>query len=460
LDLSKLFRMVIGTGVCRGITAAGTFALNLCLAWQLSLDDCGRIVLCLTATIALAIISRFGFDVSLLKFAGAAWHTQDTVTFTRTSRNALLVVAMISSTVMILGQGVLWMVGPERWHATTIMQTLLWALPFLSMCYVVSATFKAAHRPETGALFELGGASLMATLGIVVYATWKGEITPEIAATIFTLVAMVFCLFGIFLMRKLLWSPTAIPREDTKEAPGEEPADNPGQPIRLKQQVRTSADFALIAYTHLLGQWGGLLLVEYWGSAAEVAVFSAAMRVVLMPSLILNCILAVCSPRISGLHQSQDFTGMRLLVKRSALLLFFANFPILLAIALGAPWLMACFGPEYQPYGYLLSILACGQFLGTMTGMGSAALGMAGYHGIIKWIGLIVAVGSFTLTGLLVSHLGVLGAAIGGAVYTILLSLSVAIATKVHLGFFPTPAIPKIFGVAEGTVDSQLNLEK
>ncbi len=450
MDLSKLVRTVLGTGLCRGITAAGTFALNLCLAWQLSLDDCGRIMFCITAMIALAIFARFGFDASLLKFGGAAWHTKDIASFTRTSQNAFLIVAGISTTVTLLGQLLLGMVASDQWHGTPIMQTLLWALPFLSMCYIVSSTFKAAHRPEAGALFEVGGASVVTTLVLAAYAALGYKITPQTAATVFAIMAMLFCVTGILLVRQRLWS------HEQKQ----EPTQNHPQPLGLKEHFRTSADFAIIAYGNVFGQWGSLLFLEYWCQDKDVALFSAAMRIVLIPNLILHCIVSVCSPRISGLHHSQDLGAMRSLVKRSALLLFLVNFPILLTMALGATWLMACFGSDYQPYGYLLSILACGQLLSILTGMGAATLGMAGYHRVAKWIGLLVALGGFALSAILVSQLGLLGAAIGSAVYATTLALAVAVAVKIHLGFFPTPTISGLFGRTETAVGTPIKLGK
>ena len=135
----------------RGVTAAGSFVLSVQLARQLPLDDFGRFSFCQTLLVALTMVARYGCDFSLLKFAGAAWHGQDSRRFADVCRYALGLTSRISTVLSVICVAVLWIALVMGWAtASTMLITIVGLIP-MTLIYVISSCFKSAHRSQIGA---------------------------------------------------------------------------------------------------------------------------------------------------------------------------------------------------------------------------------------------------------------------------------------------------------------------
>ncbi len=464
MGLINLLKKIFLTAFCRGLTAAGTFGLNVVLARKLSLVDYGNLAVCLTAVLALAIFSRFGFETSLLRFGGAAWYRSDFKGYRRIVQTALLVVTCISALVWCWSSLGLWLV-PSDWSVGELLPTMLGALPFLAISSIIASGFKAAHRPEAGALFEIGGASLLACLLVLLAASLDYEITAMLAARIFVGSAAAFCIVGFSFLMLLFFRHTHSDRpthsgqsalvenglvqeinppsddgesEATSQEPEAERLQN--EPVTLKEYFLTSADFVVVAGAQFLGNWSGVFFLQFFQDESAVALFSAARRTSLLPLLLLSVVVAICSPKLAGLFQAAEMKDFRSLVHRSALVVCLVNVPVLLIMALGAPWGMQLFGSEYQSHWILLTILASGQLVGAVTGIATGVMGMVGEQQLLRKISIISAVIAVLLAAFLSASFGVIGAAIAGALYAAGQSAAVAIAVRHKIGYLPIPS--------------------
>lgn len=430
MESLKLIQKIAVTALCRGVSASGTFAINVLLAWQLpTIAEYGSFAVCLTAVTALAIFSRFGFDVALLRYGGAAWHLGDAPAYRRAVGRAMAVVTCISLMVAAATAGglQLWGVG---WESAGLMQLLLLSLPFLALCYMVGAAFKAAQRPEAGAIFEIGGGSLLACLLFLGWEASGQELTLRTAAGLFCLAMASFACVGLVMLWGTVW------RRDEPEG------WQPVEPLTMRSYLFTAADFAIIAGAQVLGNWVGLFLLETWYSSTEAGAFSAAKRIAMLPLLLQNILVTIASPRLAGFHEQQDPGNLRKLVGKSALLLFVASFPLLLIIGLAAPWALALFGSEYSTAWPLLSILAVGQLLGAFTGISTSVLGMIGQQQLVRKLGIVSSIVGILLSVLLTYQFGAVGAAVAAASYATLQAGMVAVAAWRQLGFSAMPVVP------------------
>lgn len=433
LEILKLLKKIALTGMSRGVTAAGTFAINVLLAWQLEgIGEYGQFAVCMTAITVLSIFSRFGADVALLRFGGAAWHMGDVDAYRNYIRRTLTVALAISVSLVLGGELILAFVG-ELWESSRTMQYLLPSLPFLACSFAIGAAFKTAQRPELGSLFEIGGGSLVACLCFLVWSGLGKQLTPANAAVLFTCASVIFWLMAVVALTQTVWKKT-------------KPAEwQPVEQVGWKQYFWTSSDFALIAGAQVIGNWCGLFFLELWGESAEVGGFSAAMRVAMLPMLLQNIVVTIASPRLAGLHEQRDEQSLRTLVGRASLLLFASTFPVLVLLSVAAPWALAIFGSEYRHAWPLLSIVAAGQLVGTVTGISTAVMGMVGEQRLIRKIGLISSCVSILLSAALTFQFGATGAALAAASYATTQALLVAIAAWHKLGFATLPTIPRHF---------------
>lgn len=446
----KFLKKILLTGVSRAMTAAGTFGLNIVLARQLSVGDYGVISVCLVAVLSLAIVARLGFETALLRFGGAAWHANDFGLYHRFSKSALLTV-IASSCVITAVLEIVFALFPIPWSSAELFRIVVLALPFITISTVVGASFKAAHHPETGALFEVGGVSLLAC-GFVMGAVWLGQvITVTYAGILFVIASATFCLVGFLLLQWLWISGRRDFATKAKEESGtpelnpdvESPeSDSRDAPVSYRTYFTTSLDFAAVAITQFLGNWSGLFFLEFFHGDAAAGLFSAARRTSLMPLLLVSVVVTIFSPKLAGLFHAGDLTKFKSLVHRSSLIICMINLPVLLIIAFGAPWIMSVFGkPAYQSHWALLSIMALGQIAGAVTGIAAGVLGMTGHQQTLRRITIGCALVSVLIAAILTFFFGVVGAAVGGAVYAASQSLTVAWAVRNKIGYLPLPAL-------------------
>lgn len=305
----------------------------------------------------------------------------------------------------------------------TMLVMILALLPS-TLIYVVSSCFKSAQRPQLGGLFEIGFISMVCGLAAALMSYLGMQMTAEGAAGLFVIICFLVGLTGLaFVYRSWLAGQHGEPKSG----------------FDVAEFLRASHDFTVISNAQVLGNWGGLLLLGVFRDEAEVGLYSAALRTALIPSLLVNVVVSICSPRLSGLNDAGDHREFRRLARTSATGIFLINFPVLvLTICLSKP-LMHLFGSSFEPHAYLLAIVAVGLMAQTLTALASSILSMAGRQRIVRRVTVMTAGLATLLSAQLIYSWGATGAAIGFAVYSTLHPVIMAIIVKRELGFWPTP---------------------
>ncbi len=418
---------MLTTIVTRGVAAAGAFLLSLQLARQLPLEDFGRFSFGLTLLVALTIIARFGCDFSLLQVSGAAWHKGDIARFGAACRYALGLTFKLSALMMLSLVPVLVIIGLTSDYRVDTVAIMLMGLIPATLMYVVSAGFKSAQRPQIGAMLEMGTVSLLCGAAFFVARLMGGPQTAEFAAAMIVLASVSLCSIGYLSLRRI-WGYASSTFET--------------QQLDTQEFRRMSRDFTVIANAQVLGNWGGLFLLGILKDASEVGLYTAAIRTALIPSLLVNIVVSVCSPRLAGLYESDKHQDFRRLAQTSATAIFLFNFPILVATACFSPLLMSMFGKQFTEQTSLLTIIAVGLMIQSATALSSAILGMAKYQALVRRITVATAILSTLLSALLIYWMGALGAAIGFAIYSSSHPVVMSLAVKRELGFWPVPVNP------------------
>jgi len=191
----------------------------------------------------------------------------------------------------------------------------------------------------------------------------------------------------------------------------------------------------------VLGNWSGVFFLEFFQDETATAIFSAARRTSLIPLLLVSIVVSIFSPQLAGLYQSGDHKLFKKNVRRSSLIVCFVNLPILILMALGAPWWMGLFGDAYQPHWLILTIMSIGQLVGATTGIATGVMGMTGNHRKLRTISVVCALLATVLAAVLSATMGVVGAAIAAAAYAAGQSVVVAWEVRKQLGYLPLPGL-------------------
>jgi O-antigen/teichoic acid export membrane protein len=444
----NLLKKLVATGFSRGLTAAGTLGLNVALARNLSTSEFGDISVCLVAVIAISIFSKFGFDTSLLRFGGAAWHAGQSESYRRYCKLALISTAAISVSVLAITVSTLSVVSIP-WDAADLFCLMMYSVPFLTISGIIASCLKAAHRPELGALLEMGGASLFACAIVLLSVLMGYNITVEYAAQIFVLSTVLFCAVGFV---SLYWISTnqGEPSPSTSSTIDEAFAEDDGPlvaggslrgDVTLLTYFLISLDFLVVSGAQVLGNWSGVFFLEYFESSTTTAVFSAARRTSLVPLLLLGIVVSIFSPKLAGVYQSGDQPALKRMVHRASLVVCLVNVPVLLLMCLGAPWWMSMFGTAYKSHWLTLAIMSAGQLVGAVTGIATGVMGMTGNQRKLRTISITSAIAATVLAALLSAQFGLLGAAAATAFYAAGQSLCIAWAVRRQLGYWPFPSL-------------------
>ena len=171
--------------------------------------------------------------------------------------------------------------------------------------------------------------------------------------------------------------------------------------------------------------WFGILLVGAYTSAHDAAAYTVASRYLIVGTFPVLAVGFAIAPQIVRLMDGRDRAEARNLYSVSTWWVMAASWPILLSLAIFAPFFTALFGHKYQIADTALVILSLSTLANTGTGCNGMVLLMAGRSGVnlaMAGIGLAINVG---LGVLLIPHLGLTGAAIGWTA-TILFSAAFA----------------------------------
>lgn len=440
----NLLKKLLLTAFSRGLSAAGTLGLNVVLARCLEIGEFGNISVCLVAVVAISIFCKFGFDTSLLRFGGAAWHQERLDLYNRYCKSALLSTLAISLLVLALVEIALRTV-PIPWAASELMKLTMLSVPFLTVGGIFAACLKAAHRPELGTVFEMGGASSCACVILLGSAFLGWPITMEFAAEIFVFSSAVFCLAGwgcwAWSTRHSRESHHALSSDVEHDSTVVKSEKLTAEGVSFRVYLLVSLDFLVVAVAQVLGNWSGVFFLDYHEGEIATAVFSAARRTSLIPLLLIGVVVSIFSPKLAGLFQMGDQQALKRMVHRSSAVVCLVNVPVLLTMCLGAPWWMGMFGAAYRPHWLVLALMSAGQLVGAITGIAAGIMAMTGSQRQLRRISIVSAIIATFFAALLTATMGLLGAAIAAAGYAAGQSLLVAVFVRKQLGYWPLPAM-------------------
>jgi len=175
---------------------------------------------------------------------------------------------------------------------------------------------------------------------------------------------------------------------------------------------------------------------------AEVGYYSVAVKLATLTTFILTAINSMAAPKFSELYHSNKMDELFYVAKKSAKLIFWLSFPILLTlITFGKLILGIAFGENFVVSYSALIILSFGQFASAISGSSGMFMKMTGSQVVMSYIYYIVAAVNVLLNLLLIPSYGFYGAAIASSISITALNLIILCYIKSKYGkttgYFP-----------------------
>jgi O-antigen/teichoic acid export membrane protein len=178
-----------------------------------------------------------------------------------------------------------------------------------------------------------------------------------------------------------------------------------------------------------------LYVLEILQPTDVVGIFSVALKLSVMVSLILTAVNVIAAPKISELYWAGQDLPLRRMLHYSAMGIFFACVGVSTVLLVFRNQILGLFGGEFVYAAKALAILVIGQIVNAFTGSVSIFLNMVGEQRILQLLSVTCLAVTVGLLVLLIPAYGLIGAAVAVAVGTSLLNVSAAVYARLRTGY-------------------------
>ena len=212
----------------------------------------------------------------------------------------------------------------------------------------------------------------------------------------------------------------AIPRGPASYRPGE--------------WLRGSAPFSILHGSSYLSSFADVLVLSFFVSPAEIAIYFAATRIIQVVNLVPFAAMVGTAHRFAAAHARGDHDGLQRLNNQVSLATFAIAIAAVAAIVVLGHWLLEMFGHGFEAGYTALLILAVGVVARVAAGPAEDMLNMTGHGALSATTFLVVVLVTVGLNVALVIPFGIDGAAIATSVALTGRALWLSVAVRRRLG--------------------------
>jgi O-antigen/teichoic acid export membrane protein len=176
------------------------------------------------------------------------------------------------------------------------------------------------------------------------------------------------------------------------------------------------------------------ILLGIWVSSQDVGIYSAASKIALLMSFVLQAVNIIAAPKFAVLWQQGDHSTFEKMAIYTRKISTIAALPLLGMFVFAPQVVMRIYGSDFEVGSSLLAILALGQFVNAATGSVGFMLIMSGHEAMFRRIISVSVLLNFSICVFFIPQIGVLGAAIASALSLSLQNILCIGAVRRHLG--------------------------
>ena len=404
------------------------FILNIALGRMMGANGVGLYFQALSVASIAMVLGRVGLDNTLLRYAAASSSLEDWVStkglLVKSLTLTLFVSALLTLVVYLLAP---WL-GRTAFSDVNLINPLrlmVWAIVPTAIYTIVAQMLQGIKRAKDGiailsvwapAFCLVGAFFLVPRLGI------NGAVLAyDIAAALAVLIAW------------YRW------RKATPQLRGVKGVFSTGK------LLKSSMPLFWVTLAQLAISYTSTFTVAIWSTSANVGIYGAASRMVLLVNFVLLAVNSIASPKFASLFQQGDMLALAKLAKGSTKLLIFAASPFFFLFWFAPSELMMLFGKEFATGASVISILAIGQLVNIITGPAGNVLMMTGHESMVRNTMFVSALICIAISWLLVPSMGIVGAAIANTITVSIENLIMVALVWRMFGFLtiPVPFIGK-----------------
>jgi len=186
--------------------------------------------------------------------------------------------------------------------------------------------------------------------------------------------------------------------------------------ITTKKLLKSSFPVMITGSIALVMGWMDIIMLSMYGTAADVGIYSMALKLATIISIALSAINSILAPKISHLYSISDFKNLEKIIHQATKMIFLIAFPILVICIIIPSYIMGMFGEDFKVGAVALIILSLGQFVNAISGSVGYILNMTDKENALRNITLVTAFLNIILNYIMIPKYGMNGAAIATAI--------------------------------------------
>jgi O-antigen/teichoic acid export membrane protein len=390
----------------------------------LSDADFGAYILASSVVTVTAIVAHFGLPRTIVRLVADAVARQEV----GVARGAIRVVGWLNLFGGLACGGALAFGGGQYlaihlFHAPRLANVMVfvgvWAAAE-GIRFTISETFRGFHDIRAASLLGDPMRSVLMAAGFVILKLFVDSTSVRTAVLISLTASLVTC----FLAAAFLWAKTQSLYVRARR-------------VRPAMVLAIALPLTLTDLTGMIVAQGDVFIVGAYRPLADVGVYGAASRLVIMMSLPLFVMNGVVSPMIAELWAQGRTQALETMLRGATTLATIPSFLGFLAVAVfGRQILTIAYGPHIARGAHIFAILAFGVAFGVAAGSCNFALIMTGNHRIVALVSaltLIVAIGG-EIVG---AHLGgMTGIAVASSGSTVFQNAFLTVMAKKRIGIW------------------------
>lgn len=212
--------------------------------------------------------------------------------------------------------------------------------------------------------------------------------------------------------------------------------------ISGKQIMSLAFPMMLTYASFLINDKTDTWMLQSFGKGAEqVGIYGACLNLANMGRMIMIALNTTVQPKFAQLYHAGKIDEMKYIAQKASKTITLLNIPVVLALTLGAPYLLWFYGGHqhgaaYETGALALACLAIGQMINTAAGPTAQLLNVTGHHKQFRNIAFFGAVLNVGINFFLIPPYGILGAAIASAISMSVWNIVASIYIKHKFGFF------------------------
>jgi O-antigen/teichoic acid export membrane protein len=181
-----------------------------------------------------------------------------------------------------------------------------------------------------------------------------------------------------------------------------------------------------------------LLFVGWMLDMRATGIYQAAVTVAAPVGFVLSAVNAVAAPRFARLHADNQDRKLHRFVRLLAHWLFWPTLAFSILIAVGAPFFLDIFGPEFETAQPSLFLLILSHLINAGSGSVGHLLNMTGHHLESARVYGITAGAHLVITPICIHYFGLWGAAVATTCSSLLWNAWLHYVVQKRLGLAPS----------------------